>query len=215
MNDPWATWGTQADPRRTAGEAYPAVRGMPAAKVILALLLLLACLGLVACESTEDGAGGVSTSSTVEESRERSGDIQGRVGEEIRVGNATITVRALEATFQPAMPEQRLSEEAPSAPGVGESFYQAYLRVGNGGTAPIRVDAADFYCAVGESVVGIEPTRSGPSPRSLLRNASLDLVLTFKARAGFEPLLIYRPPWHVGTITISPKSEEGSTSTTR
>jgi hypothetical protein len=178
-------------------------------------MLLCAVVSLTACESTEENDGNGGTTSTSEGAGQPSGDVEGRVGEDIRAGNATITVRALEATFQPAMPEQRLSEEAPAAPESGESFYQAYVRVKNAGVTPIRVDAWDFFCAVGESVVGIEPTRSGPFPRSLLKNASLDLVLTFKARAGFEPLLIYRPPWHDGMITISPKSEEDLTTTTR
>lgn len=174
---------------------------------------MFAVAALAACEPAEDGAVSGITTSTTEGSGGRSGDVEGRVGEDIRVGDATITVRALEATFQPAVPEQRLSEAPPMAPEAGESFYQAYVRVKNLGTTPIRVDAADFFCAAGESVVGIEPTRSGPLPRSLLTNASLDLVLTFKAEAGFEPLLIYRPPWHDGTITISPKSEQDLTTT--
>ena len=59
--------------------------------------------------------------------------------EEIDLGDAVITVRALQSTFQPAMPSQRLSESTPSAPGVGESFYQALVRVKN--------NAGDAACA--------------------------------------------------------------------
>lgn len=182
-------------------------------QVLLVLVVMFTAASLVACEPTEDTEGSGGTTTTTEDSGAPSGDVEGRVGEDVRAGNATITVRALEATFQPAMPEQRLSDEPPTTPRGGESFYQAYVRVKNLGTVPIRVSAADFFCAAGEAVVGIEPTRSGPLPRSLLKNASLDLVLTFKAPAGFEPLLIYRPPWHDGTITISPKSEQDLTTT--
>ncbi|MFH0917263.1 MAG: hypothetical protein V1912_12575, partial [bacterium] len=116
-----------------------------------------------------------------------------------------------QATFQPAMPLQRLSEQTPSAPASGESFYQAYVRVENGGATPIRVDPSDFACAVGDTVARIEPTRSGPLPRSLLENTSLDLLLTFKAKAGFEPVLLYSPPWYDGVVRIGPQAEETTT----
>ncbi|MCE5253004.1 MAG: DUF4352 domain-containing protein [Actinomycetia bacterium] len=182
---------------------------------VLVILLVVAALGFTGCEPAEgEGAGG-GTTSTSDERGGKSGDVEGRIGEEVIVGNATITVRALETTFQPAMPEQRLSGQSPPAPDSGESFYQAYVRVKNTGVAPIRVDAEDFVCAVGESVVGIEPTRSGPLPRSLLKNASLDLILTFKAQAGFEPVLVYRPPWYDGTVVITAESERDTTTTTR
>jgi hypothetical protein len=178
---------------------------------ILGLLLLLA--SVAACDSGgEEGTGG-GTTSTTGNGATKSGDVEGSVGEALKVGKAVITVRALEATFQPAVPEQRLSEEIPAAPGSGESFYQAYVRVENTGIAPIRVDAEDFACAVGEAVVSVEPTRSGPLSRSLLLNSSLDLVLTFKAQASYEPILIYQPPWYDGVITISPAAEETTTTT--
>lgn len=148
------------------------------------------------------------TTSSTGEVEEDSGDIEGVVGENIEVGSVVVTVRALEATFQPAVPEQRLTEQTPPAPGAGESFYQAYVTVENTAVTPIRVDARDFMCAVGDSVVAIEPTRSGPLPRSLLKSTSLDLLLTFKAQAGYQPMLIYRPPWHDGAVTVTPGLSE-------
>jgi hypothetical protein len=111
------------------------------------------------------------------------------------------------------MPEQRLSGETPTAPAAGESFYQAYVRVKNTGVTPLRVDPEEFVCAVGNSVVTIEPTRSGPFSRSLLKNTSLDLLLTFKGPAGFQPILLYRPSWYQGVISVSPQTEETTTTT--
>lgn len=181
--------------------------------VVSALLVVLSCLWLApAC--TIGGGGTDATTSSTEPEGPESGDVEGVVGETIKVGGATIVVRALHSTFQPATPEQRLSEETPTAPGTGETFYQAYVRVANTGEAatPIRVDAEDFVCAVGQAVVAIEPTRSGPYPRSLLKNTSLDLLLTFKAAAGYRPVLIYTPPWYDGMITVSPEVEETTAS---
>lgn len=176
------------------------------------LLAALSCLMWAAgCDSgSGDDTGGSTTSSTAGQAS-GSGDIEGHLGAAVEVGDALVTVRALQATFQPAMPTQRLSEQTPSAPAAGESFFQAYVRVENRGASPIRVDPNDFACAVGVSVVRIEPTRSGPLPRSLLGGSSLDLLLTFRAKAGFEPVLIYSPPWYDGTIRIGAQSEATTT----
>ena len=122
-------------------------------------------------------------------------------------------MRGLAATFNPVTPEQRMSEQTPSAPAGSESFYQAYVKVENKGVTPVRVDPEDFACAVGNSVVGIEPTWSGPMARSLLKNSSLELLVTFKAKAGYEPVLLYSPSWYDGTIRVRPASS-ASTQTT-
>ena len=76
------------------------------------------------------------------------------------------------------------------------------MKVENKGVTPVRVDPEDFACAVGNSVVGIEPTWSGPPARSLLKNSSMDLLVTFKAKAGYEPVLLYSPSWYDGTIRV-------------
>jgi hypothetical protein len=180
-----------------------------------ALVMALSCLMWAAgCDSGSGAGSGESTTSSTGGQASESGDIEGQVGMAVEVGDAVVTVRALQATFQPAMPTQRLSEQTPAAPAAGESFFQAYVRVENGGASPIRVDPNDFACAVGVSVVRIEPTRSGPLPRSLLGSTSLDLLLTFRARVGFEPVLIYSPPWYDGTVRIGAQSEETTTTTT-
>jgi hypothetical protein len=135
------------------------------------------------------------------------------VGEEIKVGHALVTVRALQPTFNPVTPERRLSEQDPAAPEGNESFYQAYVKVENDGVTPIRVDAEDFACAVGNSVVGIEPTWSGPPARSLLKSSSIDLLITFKGQAGYEPVLLYSPSWYDGTIRVRPASSPSTQGT--
>ena len=175
-----------------------------AAVAILALYLATFSGWTVGCDSEEGPPADGGTTSSTEKGEVESGDIDGVVGDKIKVGAAIVTVRALQATFQPAVPEQRLSEQTPPAPGSGESFYQAYVTVENTDVSPLRVNAKDFVCAVGDSVVAIEPTRSGPLPRSLLKNTSLDLLLTFKAETGYQPILIYRPAWYSGVITVSP-----------
>ena len=188
-----------------------------AASPLAIAALLVALSGLVWATGCDSGSGsdtGEATTSSTSGQGSKSGDIEAHVGAAVDVGDAVVTVRALQATFQPAMPAQRLSEQSPSAPGPGESFFQAYVRVENRGASPIRVDPNDFACAVGNVVVRVEPTRSGPLPRSLLEKTSLDLLLTFKARAGFEPVLIYSPPWYDGTIRISPQPEETTTTKT-
>jgi len=86
-----------------------------------------------------------------------------------------------------------------------KTFRQQSLRFGN----PTRID--HLACAVGNAVVGIETTWSGPAARSLLKNSSLDLLITFKAKAGYEPVLLYSPSWYDGTIRI----RQPSTTTTK
>ena len=176
--------------------------------VVLVVILAWSLVWVAACNS--GGNANESTSSTTEQGT-KSGDVEGTVGTELHIGAAGILVKALQATFQPAVPTQRLLEETPPAPAEGQSFYQAYVRVSNGSQVPLRIDPDDFACAVGDVVVAIDRTRSGPLPRSILKNTSLDLVLTFQAPVGYQPLLIYHPPWYQGVISIKPQEETTTT----
>jgi len=186
------------------------------AAILLVVLCAVLTLGWAAgCEETGSESTTESVTSSTVEGASQAGDITAFVNEEIKAGSAIIVVRALQPTFQPAMPTQRLSAETPTAPGAGESFYQAYVRVQNTGVKPLRVDPRHFACALGNAVVPVDPTRSGPLPRSLLRNASLDLVLTFAGPAGFEPMLVYEPPWYKGVITVKATTPAESTTTTK
>ena len=175
----------------------------------LALLVAVSTAWVAACSS----GGTTSTSATTVAGAAPSGDVEATVGKAFKIGKVTITVRALEATFNPVTPEQRMSEQTPSAPSGDESFYQAYVKVENKGVTPVRVDPEDFACAVGNSVVSIETTWSGPLARSLLKNTSMDLLITFKAKAGYEPVLLYSPSWYSGTIRIRQPSASTTTST--
>jgi hypothetical protein len=176
----------------------------------MTLLLTTLVLWAAAC-SSGDGEDG-DTTTTTEAGGQPSGDLEGLVGAKIKVAKAVITVRVLDATFNPVVPEQRMSEQTPSAPSGDESFYQAYVKIENKGSTPIRVDLEDFACAVGSTVVGVEPTWSGPIARSLLKNSSLDLLVTFKGKAGYEPVLLYSPSWYDGTIRV--RNAPVSTTTT-
>jgi hypothetical protein len=173
--------------------------------------LAIAAVWLSACDSSDETGG--STTSSGEDQGMQSGDVDGTVGTAISVAEVRITVRSLEETFQPAQPVQRLSEATPTAPAAGESFYQAYVRVENKGVAPVRVDPTDFVCLAGSTAVAIEPTRSGPLGRSLLKNTTLDLILTFKSTAGYVPELLYSPSWYKGTIRVTPTVVEETTTT--
>jgi hypothetical protein len=180
--------------------------------LVLMLALVLGAAIATGCDSgggSGDDQTTLSSTSGVEVS-----DIQGFVGVDLEVGDAIVSVRALEVAFQPAMPAQRLDDQTPSPPAAGEGFYQAYVRVQNNGPIPLRVDPDDFVCSVGNAVAKIEPTRSGPMPRSLIEGTSLDLLLTFKAPTGYEPMLIYSPPWYDGVITVTPETVTPTTSTT-
>jgi hypothetical protein len=197
----------------------PPVIGAPVAGrsrhpwLLLLLVLLVAGLAAwsIACSSGSGQA--TETSVTTGAGSAPSGDIEASVGEVIKIGKVAITVRGLAATFNPVTPEQRMSEQTPSAPGGSESFYQAYVKVENKGVAPVRVDPEDFVCAVGNSVVGIESTWSGPMARSLLKNTSIELLITFKAKAGYEPVLLYSPSWYKGTIRVRQPSPPTTTAT--
>ena len=184
------------------------MRARPA--ILLLTVLLVAGSAVWAAACTRDGGTADPTSSSTDSVAAPSGDIEAEVGDEIKAGHALVTVRALQPTFNPVTPEQRLSEQAPAAPEGNESFYQAYVKVENDGSTPIRVDAEDFACALGNEVVGVEPSWSGPPDRSLLKGSSIDLLITFKADAGYEPVLLYSPSWYDGTIRVRPATT-GST----
>lgn len=180
--------------------------------VLLAALLAGIVVSASACSKAANAAS--DDTSTTDAGLTPSGDIDGTVGETINVGNAVISCRTLDATFNPVAPAQRMVEQTPTAPNRDESFYQAYVKVENTGTTPLRVDPEDFACAVGNSVVGVEQTWSGPIARSLLKNSSLEVLVTFRAKAGYQPVLLYSPSWYDGTIRIRAAGTSTTTSTT-
>ncbi len=121
-------------------------------------------------------------------------DVKVAVGETVKVGGAQAVVTAFAPTEHPSLPEQPLDGGAAARAGAGQTFYQALVYVKNGGTSVFRVDPRDFDLVVGNGYVSIDPARTGPGERSLLPGASLDLMVTFRAPAGKEVELRWRPP---------------------
>lgn len=181
-------------------------RGPWLATVIVALTAV--CIfGLTACSSggTGDGSGSAPSGGGA------SGNIEGGVNTGVTVGDAVITVKSLQAAFQPISPAQKLSDEALVAPAAGFTFYQAYVRIENHGQFPLRIDAEDFVCRIGNTISTLEPTRSGPAARSIIYGTSIDLVLTFRGATGAEPTLIYTPPWYSGLISFNANTQSQGT----
>ena len=115
---------------------------------VLVFVLVAGILWCVGCSKGDDTGTSGSTSSTTSGGRQ-SGDVQGQVGKALTVGVVQITLNALEATLNPSLPSQKMSDQPPVAPGATDSFYQAFLRIENLGDTPVRVDGNDFSCLVG------------------------------------------------------------------
>jgi predicted small secreted protein len=179
-----------------------------AAAVIV--LVALCAWAVTACGQSDSASGSGSDLG----SGNSSGSLEGGIGSGVTVGDAVITVKSLQAAFQPVSPPQRLSTEALVAPAAGVTFYQAYVRVENRGQFPLRIDAQDFVCRIGNTLSTLELTRSGPAARSIIFGTSLDLVLTFRGVAGVEPTLVYSPTWYSGIISFSAKTQSQGTATT-
>ena len=113
----------------------------------LAAGLLVIVLGLTGCSC--GGGKGTTTSkgSTGSTSNVGSGTatLEGQVGKPLAVGAVKITVTGLSAVAKPLLPRQVADPDAiPVSPGTGVVFYQAWVRVQNGGKSVVRVDPRDF-----------------------------------------------------------------------
>jgi hypothetical protein len=175
----------------------------------LVLLLVLCASVITACGSggSDDGAGTNPSGSSA------SGNLEGGIGLDVVVGDAVVNVKSFQAAFQPVSPAQKLSDDALVAPAAGVTFYQAYVRISNRSLFPLRVDPEDFLCRIGNTLSLLEPTRSGPTARSIIYGTSIDLVLTFRGVAGAEPILVFSPDWYSGVISFS-ASTQGQGATT-
>lgn len=191
---------TESPVRSCPGRRSPWLQSRAFWAAALLIVTVLLAAFVVGCGSKQDDGG--TTTSSGKSSDIPSGDIAGKVGTTLSVGDVRITVSLLEESFQPTVPVQRLSDSTPVVPSNGRSLYQAYVRVENRGTTPVRVDPSDLACKIGTTISVIEPTRSGPLARSLLKNASLDLIVTFIGYSGRQPVLLYMPSWYNGTITF-------------
>lgn len=123
-------------------------------------------------------------------------------GEVAAAGDVEVVVTALAPVDEPVLPDEVVDPGDPPAPGDNQSFYQAFVQIKNGGEAPVRIDPRDFWLADGDKLVAVDGTRSGPPARSLLHGASINSILTFRARAGLAPQLVYRPGWFDGSVVV-------------
>lgn len=171
----------------------------------LAAGLLVMVLGLSGC-SCGGGKGSTTSKGSTGSTSNPSGGtatLEGQVGKPLAVGAVKITVTGLSAVAKPLLPRQVADSEAiPVSPGRGAVFYQAWVRVQNGGESVIRVDPRDFSLTSGGKTYPPHLARSGPPAASLIPTSSLELILTFQVPAGVKPDLQYRPPWYGGKIVI-------------
>jgi hypothetical protein len=169
----------------------------------LAAGLLVIVLGLTGCSS--GGGKGTTTSSKGSTASTTIGTaaLEGQVGKALAVGAVKITVTGLAAVSRPLLPRQVADLDAiPVSPGTGGVFYQAWVKIQNGGKSVVRVDPRDFSLTYGGKIYYPDVARSGPPAASLIPTASLELILTFQVPAATRPDLLYRPNWYGGRIVI-------------
>jgi Domain of unknown function (DUF4352) len=125
------------------------------------------------------------------------------IGQVARMDQARVSVTAMAPVAQPARPDVVIAPGESPAAAPGEVFYQARIRLENGGDRALRVDPRDFSLVGKGDMISIDPTASGPPARSLLPGTSLYLILTFRAPADLSPLeLVYDPPWFDGDLRV-------------
>ena len=205
-----APWGTMR-PSYRQGARLVQHRNRASARMslvvsVLAAGLLVIALGLTGC-SNGGGKGTItskdSTSGTGSGTAGGTATIEGQVGKPLAVGGVKIAVTGLSAVAKPLLPRQVADPETIPVPlGTGGVFYQAWVRVQNGGKTVTRVDPRDFSLTYGGKSYFPDLARSGPPATSLIPTSSLELILIFQVPAGAKPDLLYRPPWYGGKIVI-------------
>lgn len=172
------------------------------ATAALAAGLLVIVLALAAC-SNGGGEGTTTSKSSTSSTGGGTAAMEGQVGKALAVGAVKITATGLSAVSKPLLPRRTADPEAiPVSPGAGGVFYQAWVRIQNGGESVVRVDPRDFSLTSGGKTYFPDLARSGPPATSLIPTSSLELILTFQVPSGAKPDLLYRPPWYGGRIVI-------------
>lgn len=155
----------------------------------MVVVLVAVVLGVRwACAGGRDGASGTGANGGVKIT-----EVKAAVGETISVGSAKVAVTVFTPTEHPTLPPDSLDSGVAAPAGAGETFYQAFVWIKNAGKEVVRADPRDFDLVVGDGYVSLDPARSGPSTRSLLPGASLNVIVTFRAPTGAEPELRWRP----------------------
>ena len=164
--------------------------------------LLVVALGLTGCSSGGDKGTTTSKGST-SVTGGGTAALEGQVGKPLAVGAVKITVTGLSAVAKPLLSRLAADPDAiPLSPGAGGVFYQAWVRIQNGGKTVVHVDPRDFSLTYGGKTYFPDLARSGPPAASLIPTSSLELILTFQVPDGARPDLLYRPPWYGGRIVV-------------
>lgn len=155
----------------------------------VAVVLVAVALGVRwACAGGDDGVLG-----TGPDGRVKITEMKAAVGETITLGGAQAAVTVFTPTDYPSLPPDPLYSGVAAPVGAGMTFYQAFVWIKNAGPEVVRADPHDFDLTLGDAHVSLDPARSGPSARSLLPGASLNLIVTFRVPVGAEPELRWRP----------------------
>jgi hypothetical protein len=163
--------------------------------VLLGLVALGVRLGCAGGDGSASGDGGGSALSGKE--------VQVKVGEPVKVGGAQVTVAAFTPTDRPVRPMYPIDASVPAPAGAGETFYQAFVHFESGAKGTFRYDPTDFDLLVGGTPVAEDPTYSGPVAQTLLPGATLDAVVSFRAPAGADVKLRYRPTGTGATVIFT------------
>jgi hypothetical protein len=121
----------------------------------------------------------------------------------VSMGGAKVVVSSLAPVLEPTHPDVVLAPGESTGLYAGQAYYQARVRLQNGGRAALRIDPYDFSLVGKGRLVAPDPSASGPPARSLLPGASLDLILTFRGPAGLAPVLVYDPLWFNGSLRVT------------
>ncbi len=171
-------------------------RRLAAAGAALILLVLVIVLALTTCSGGSGSSGGAAARATAGE------QLTVNLGETAKIGKVDVAVTALGPVDEPVLPASVADAGDPPGLGANQSFYQAFVRLKNGGDAPVRVDPADFWLADGRQLLPVDGSRSGPIARSLLHGATLNEIVTFRAPVGLKPELVYRPSWSARPLVV-------------
>jgi hypothetical protein len=175
-------------------------RSLVAGALVAGLLVFV--LGLTGC-STGGGNGTTTSKGSTSITGGGTAALEGQVGKPLAVGAVKLTVTALSAVAKPLLPRLVADPGAiPLSSGAGGVFYQAWVRVQNGGKTVVHVDPRDFSLTYGGKTYFPDLARSGPPAASLIPTSSLEIILTFRVPAGVKPDLLYRPPWYGGRIVV-------------
>ncbi len=123
------------------------------------------------------------------------------VGEPFTVSGMAVVITSFYPAEVPTRPRWPVDTSPPPGLASGQVYYQAFGRASNDGDAVVRIDPLHFSLDVGGAYAEAEPTLTGPGPRSLLKGATFDFIVTFRGPAGLTPKMAFRPP-SGGTVII-------------